>query len=73
VLSIPESALEFVNEKTYVYVKQADNKYKNTLVETGISDGVNIEIKSGISEGDIVRGPKIIEDTHEESDANTTA
>jgi HlyD family secretion protein len=73
VLSIPESALEFVNEKTYVYVKQADNKYKNTLVETGISDGVNIEIKSGISEGDIVRGPKIIEDTDEESDANTTA
>jgi hypothetical protein len=33
-----------------------------TKVTTGLSDGVNIEIKEGLSEGDTVRGPRIIED-----------
>ena len=33
-----------------------------TKVTTGLSDGVNIEIKEGLSNGDTVRGPRIIED-----------
>ena len=32
-----------------------------TLVTTGLSDGINIEIKSGLKEGDKVRGNQIIE------------
>jgi hypothetical protein len=31
-------------------------------VTTGISDGLNIEIKDGLKEGDIVRGNQIIEE-----------
>lgn len=62
VLSVPESALEFVKEESYVYKKGQDGTYTKTKVETGLSDGVNIEIKSGLSEGDTVRGPRIIED-----------
>ena len=61
VVSVPESTLEFVKDDAYVYVKAQDGIYIRTKVETGLSDGVNIEIKSGLNEGDIVRGPQIIE------------
>ena len=61
VLSVPESALAFENDSTYVYLVVGDKKYEKTLVETGLSDGINIEIKSGLKEGDKVRGNQIIE------------
>ena len=62
VLSIPESALEFVKNEPYVYKKAEDGSYTMTKVTTGLSDGVNIEIKEGLTQDDIVRGPRIIED-----------
>ncbi|MBQ8273632.1 MAG: efflux RND transporter periplasmic adaptor subunit [Bacteroidaceae bacterium] len=64
VLSVPESAIEFSGDSTYVYVVRGDGDKKNyvrTHVVTGLSDGVKIEIKKGISEKDIIRGPQIIE------------
>lgn len=61
-LSVPESALEFVKNESYVYKKADDGTYTMTKVTTGLSDGVNIEIKEGLSNGDTVRGPRIIED-----------
>ena len=68
VLTVPESALEFVKEESYVYKKAQDGTYTKTKVETGLSDGVNIEIKEGLSEGDTVRGPRIIEDEQAETE-----
>ena len=62
VLSIPESALEFAGDDTFVYKKNAAGEYERVQVETGLSDGVNIEITSGLQSGDIVRGPRIIND-----------
>ncbi len=62
VLTVPESALAFEKNESYVYRKADDGTYTKTKVETGLSDGVNIEIKDGLSEGDTVRGPRIIED-----------
>ena len=70
VLSVPESALEFVKNESYVYKKADDGTYTMTKVTTGLSDGVNIEIKEGLSQGDTVRGPRIIED--ETTQAETT-
>ncbi|MBO4918133.1 MAG: efflux RND transporter periplasmic adaptor subunit [Bacteroidales bacterium] len=61
VLSLPESALEFDGDDTYVQVLDADGKTTRTKVETGLSDGVNIEIKSGVTEGTKVRGSKIVD------------
>lgn len=64
VLSVPESAIEFSGDSTFVYVVRGDGDKKNyvrTHVVTGLSDGVKIEIKNGISEKDIIRGPQIIE------------
>ena len=68
VLTVPESAIEFVKEESYVYKKAQDGTYTKTKVETGLSDGVNIEIKDGLSEGDTVRGPRIIEDEQAETE-----
>ena len=61
VLSLPESALEFDGDDTYVQVLNADGSTTRTKVETGLSDGVNIEIKSGVTEGTKVRGSKIVD------------
>ena len=65
VLTIPESAIEFSGDSTFVYVVKGEGKDKNynrTYVETGLSDGVNIEIKKDITAKDKVRGPEIVAD-----------
>ena len=65
VLSIPESAIEFSGDTTFVYIVKGDGKnktYERKQVETGLSDGVNIEIKKGITDKDKVRGPEIVTD-----------
>ena len=69
VLSVPESALEFIKEDAYVNIRQDDSTtYKQVKVTTGLSDGVNIEIKSGVNEGDVVRGPRLIESDETKSE-----
>ena len=68
VLSIPESAIEFSGDSTFVYVIKGDGKdkqYERTQVTTGLSDGVNIEIKKGITQKDKVRGPEIVTDDND--------
>ncbi len=66
VLTVPESAIEFSGDSTFVYVvKGKDGKkstYERTAVDTGLSDGVNIEIKKGLAADQKVRGPQIITD-----------
>ena len=60
-LSIPESAIEFSGDSTFVYVVKGSGKektYERKQVTTGLSDGVNIEIKKGLTVKDIVRGPE---------------
>ena len=65
VLSIPESAIEFSGDSTFVYVIKGDGKekkYERTQVVTGLSDGVNIEIRKGLTTKDKVRGPEVVAD-----------
>ena len=70
VLTVPESAIEFSGDSTFVYViKEQDGKkpsYERAAVETGLSDGVNIEIKKGVTNQQKVRGPQIIADDNKE-------
>lgn len=69
VLTVPESAIEFSGDSTFVYVIKGKDKlktYERTLVTTGLSDGVNIEIKKGITAKDKVRGPEIITDDNKD-------
>ena len=64
VVAIPESAVEFEGKKTYVQlVTDTINKpqqFKKKEVELGLSDGIKIEVKKGITVKDLIRGNKII-------------
>lgn len=62
--AIEESAIEFDGDDSYVYIKTEDAKepYERIQITTGISDGLYIEVKSGLKLGDKVRGNKIIEE-----------
>ncbi len=58
VLTIPESVVEFSGDSTFVYcqVDSATQKYERTAITTGLGDGVNIEVKSGINKNSRLRG-----------------
>ncbi|MCC2547346.1 efflux RND transporter periplasmic adaptor subunit [Hymenobacter sp. BT175] len=58
VLAIRESLLQFgkVNkDSVFVEVETAPQKFRRQLVKTGLSDGINVEILSGLSKGDKVK------------------
>ena len=68
-LTIPESAIEFSGDSTFVYIIKGEGKEKTYVrqpVTTGLSDGVNIEIKKGLTAKDKVRGPEIVTETKED-------
>ena len=68
VLSVPESAIEFDGGKTFVYVVNGTGektRYERREVKTGLSDGINIEIKSGLTAKERVRGPRKIDSSSE--------
>lgn len=61
VLTLPESVISFEDGKSYVYVlTSAEDAQEQTFekreVELGLSDGIKIEVKSGITAADKVRG-----------------
>ena len=64
VLTVPESTIEFSGKDTFVYVVKGSGKdqtYERRAVKTGLSDGVNIEIQSGLRAGEHVRGPQTVD------------
>lgn len=65
VLCVPESTIEFSGDSTFVYVVKDSGRrptYERKQVVIGLSDGVHIEIKKGLSLKDKVRGTQIITD-----------
>ena len=61
VLTIPESTVEFSNDSSFVYVMTdsiPEQKFTKKPVKLGVSDGIKIEIKKGITAKDKVRGAK---------------
>ncbi len=63
VLTLPESTVEFEEGKSYVYVlTSAEGAEEQTFdkreVQLGLSDGINIEIKEGVTAGEKIRGAK---------------
>ncbi|MBO4607835.1 MAG: efflux RND transporter periplasmic adaptor subunit [Prevotella sp.] len=65
VIVLPESAIVFEGDDTYVYLIKGsgdEKTYERRKVVTGLSDGINIQIKSGLTTKDLVRGPKVVEE-----------
>lgn len=64
VLSVSEAAISFEQNGTFVYrltsplEKKRAQKWERIPVKTGVSNGIYIEIKEGVREGDILRGLK---------------
>lgn len=59
VLTVPEAALDFSADSTFVYILTDSLKkqtFKRVPVYTGLSNGIDIEVKSGVKSGDKVRG-----------------
>ena len=57
ILVIPEALLQFdkKTDKPYVEVSTGEQEFERKDIEIGISDGVNVEIVSGLTESDNVK------------------
>jgi HlyD family secretion protein len=58
VLKLPESSIEFSGDTAFVQVltTETPQAFEKKQVEVGLSDGINIEIKSGVKDKEKVRG-----------------
>jgi HlyD family secretion protein len=60
VLVIPEGMLKFEKDSSFVEVETATPQvFEKRYVKTGISDGINIEVISGLTKDDKVKGEKV--------------
>lgn len=55
VLSVDEALLQFEQEKIFVEVETSPQQFEKRYIETGLSDGINIEVVSGLVEGEKVK------------------
>ena len=61
VIMIPESVIEFNKDTASVQVLKTKDPqtFKRRIIKTGLSDGINIEVKSGLKKGEKLRGTAI--------------
>lgn len=59
VLSVPESVLLFEKEKTYVEIETAPGKLEKREIKTGLSDGIQIEVKEGLTGKEKIKTPTL--------------
>jgi HlyD family secretion protein len=52
VLAVNEGNLIFEGNAIYVEVETGQQQYEKRRIETGLSDGINIEVVSGLKPGD---------------------
>jgi len=63
VITIPESCIEFGGDTAFVYVLKTKEPqtFTKKQIKIGLSDGVKIEVKSGLSVRNKIRGTEILE------------
>lgn len=62
VVTIPEGSVEFSNDSAYVYILKSqgkDQQFEKRAVTVGLSDGVSIEVRNGLSLEEKVRGMEL--------------
>lgn len=62
VLTVPESIIEWAGDSTFVYVLTDSvngQKFDRTAVTTGTSDGLNIQVISGVDTSALLRGQAV--------------
>ena len=68
VVTVPESCVEFGGDTAFVYVltKKEPQTFVKKQVKIGLSDGIKIEVKSGLKVKDKIRAAEIVEKKKEE-------
>lgn len=63
IITIPESCIEFSGDTAFVYVLKTKEPqaFTKKQIKIGLSDGVKIEVKSGLKTKDKIRGAEILE------------
>ncbi|MBC5994821.1 efflux RND transporter periplasmic adaptor subunit [Pontibacter cellulosilyticus] len=57
VLAIKESMLKFDKDQPYVEVETAPQVFEKRVIKTGLSDGINIEVVSGLDKKEKIKVP----------------
>ena len=67
VITIPESCIEFGGDTAFVYILKTKDPqtFTKKQIKIGLSDGVRIEVKSGLSVKNKIRGTEIMEKKQE--------
>ena len=55
VLAVRESSLTFEKDNIYVEIEKGFQEFEKKQIETGLSDGINIEVLSGVTEKDKIK------------------
>lgn len=55
VIALPEALLQFDGDSAYVEVEVSEQEFEKRYVETGLSDGINIELISGLDGDDKIK------------------
>ncbi|MCT4589849.1 MAG: efflux RND transporter periplasmic adaptor subunit [Carboxylicivirga sp.] len=58
VLAIKEKLITFSNDSAFIEIQTGEQTFEKRLITTGLSDGIKIEVKEGISEEDKIKIPK---------------
>ncbi|MDD4992358.1 MAG: efflux RND transporter periplasmic adaptor subunit [Paludibacter sp.] len=68
VITIPESCIEFSGDTAFVYVLKTKEPqaFTKKQIKIGLSDGIKIEVKSGLRTKDKIRGAEVLEKKAEE-------
>lgn len=73
VLTVPESTVEYSGDTTFVYVLKSEKPkqvFERKRVVVGVSDGIKIQVRSGITVKDKIRGAVIEEKKPEAENKN---
>ena len=70
VVTVPESCVEFGGDTAFVYVltKKEPQTFVKKQVKIGLSDGIKIEVKSGLKVKDKIRAAEVVEKKKEEDE-----
>lgn len=57
VLAVKEALVQFdpKTQKPFVEIEKGDQEFVRKDIELGVSDGINVEVKSGLSKGDKIK------------------
>lgn len=65
IIVIPESTISFSNDSAFIYMVKDEKaeaiEYDKKHITVGLSDGVNVEVKTGLKIGDKIRGNEMID------------